>query len=465
MENISYIPEWVKNSTIYHIYPFGFFGAPKFGDMESETTPRLELIRKFYPHFDELGINVVQFGPIFESVSHGYDTTDFMKIDHRLGSNDLFKEIVEELHQRNIRVIVDGVFNHVGRNFNSFKDVQKYKEKSWRLHWHFIDFNSNNPFNDGFDYKNWEGHYSLVKLNLLEPDVREYIFSVSEYWLREIGIDGWRLDVAYQIPRTFWREFRKKCKTIKPDCFLIGEMIHGPYGKWVGPDLLDAGTGYQVNKSIWSGFNSNNLYELKAVLEQNFNPNFGLNKGILLVNFLGNHDLTRIRSQLSNENSLFPAFLFLFTTNGLPKIYYGDEIGLKGEKTETSDDSVRQMMILKKDDWPDRGQEIFDHVKLCIRLRKAHHSLQYGNLTSLYADDSTIAFLRKSSKETMLIVLSASENTKSCSIPLWNLNLDGRFFQEQLTQGGKKEYRVVKNKLFIDELYPSWGRVLKLVEN
>ena len=218
MESIHYIPEWVKKSIFYHIYPFGFFGAPKYGNTESEITPRLEIIRNYYPHFDELGINVVQFGPIFESDSHGYDTADFMKIDHRLGTNDLFKEIVEELHQRNIRVIVDGVFNHVGRNFDSFKDIQKYREKSWRKHWHFIDFKGNNPFNDGFDYKNWEGHYSLVKLNLLEPDVRDYIFSVSKYWLGEIGIDGWRLDVAYQIPRKFWRAFRKECKKIKPDC-------------------------------------------------------------------------------------------------------------------------------------------------------------------------------------------------------------------------------------------------------
>lgn len=213
------------------------------------------------------------------------------------------------------------------------------------------------------------------------------------------------------------------------------------------------------------GFNSNNLYELKAILEQSFNPNFGLNKDVTLINFLGNHDLTRIRSQLSIENNIFPAILFLFTTNGIPKIYYGDEIGLKGKKTKSSDEAVRQMMPLKRTDWPARGQEIFEHVKLCIKLRKAHHSLQYGNLTSLYADNNSMAFLRKSSKETMLIVLSASENSKSCSIPFWNLNLDGRVFQEQLTQGGKKEYRVVKNKLFIGELYPNWGRVLKLVEN
>ena len=129
-----------------------------------------------------------------------------------------------------------------------------YRENSWRKHWHFIDFSRNNPHGDGFDYKNWEGHYSLVKLNLQENDVKNYIFSVAEYWLKEIGIDGWRLDVAYLIGSDFWREFRQACKKAKPDCFLIGEMIHGPYTKWIGPELLDAGTGYQIYKSIFGKY-------------------------------------------------------------------------------------------------------------------------------------------------------------------------------------------------------------------
>ena len=462
MENIDYIPEWAKRAIIYHIYPIGFFGAPKYGKNEFFITERLIDIRKFYNHFKELGINVIQFGPIFESVSHGYDTIDYMKIDHRLGTNESFKQIVIELHEMGIKVIVDGVFNHVSREFDSFKDIQKYKEKSWRKHWHFIDFSKNNPHGDGFDYRNWEGHYSLVKLNLKEPDVKKYIFSVAEYWLKEIGIDGWRLDVAYLIDSEFWREFRQACKSSKPDCLLIGEMIHGPYTKWIGPDLLDAGTGYQVYKSIWSAINTNNMYELKAVLERSFHQEWGLFKNVLLMNFLGNHDSTRIRSILKDDKLLFPAFLFLFTTNGIPKIYYGDEIGMHGLKTEISDDDVRKPMPISKQDWPHMGIKIFQNVQKFIQLRKNNHALNNGILIPIHADDTTLTFIRRSSRQTLLIVMNFSLETVEKKIPLWNLNLEGRKFTEILKQGGNEEYFVRNDQLHISELFSCWGRILQL---
>ncbi|GAG88444.1 unnamed protein product, partial [marine sediment metagenome] len=209
MEKLHYIPDWVKNGIIYHIYPYGFFNTPKLNEMDSEINNRLEKIRDYYSHFQKLGVNIIQFSPIFESISHGYDTTDYMRIDRRLGTNEMFKEIVDELHSLNIKVIVDGVFNHVGREFESFKDVQENRENSQKKQWHFINFSGNSPNNDGFDYKNWEGHYGLVKLNLSNLDVKNFIYSVCKYWLGEIGIDGWRLDVAYQISKDFWREFRQ----------------------------------------------------------------------------------------------------------------------------------------------------------------------------------------------------------------------------------------------------------------
>ena len=396
---------------------------------------RLENIRDFYDHFHKLNINVIQFGPVFESVSHGYDTIDYMKIDHRLGTNELFKAIVSELHERGFRVILDGVFNHVSREFDAFKDIQQYRENSWRKHWHFIDFTKNNPYNDGFDYKNWEGHYELVKLNLQERDVRDYLFSVINYWLKEMDIDGWRLDVAYQIAPDFWRDFRRVCKDVKQDCFLVGEMIHGPYNKWVGPDLLDAGTGYQIYKSIWSAFNSNNLYELKAVLERSFHPDFGIFKDIALLNFLGNHDTTRIRSILTDERFLYPAFIFLFTTNGIPKIYYGDEIGMYGEKRQDSDEELRRPMPRGGESWPQHGEAIFETVRKLIQLRKSNHALIFGNLTPVHADSNTLAFLRRSSSQTVLVVINNHLQAVNTEIPLWNQHLEGSKFIELLDQG------------------------------
>jgi glycosidase len=462
MEYLDYIPEWAKTAILYHIYPLGFFGAPKYSSEESGTVNRLLEIRSFYDHFKKLGVNVIQFGPLFESVSHGYDTVDYMKIDHRLGSNDLFKEITSELHDMNIRVIIDGVFNHVSRSYKSFKDVQAYREKSMFKHWHFVDFLKDSPYKDGFDYENWEGHYSLVKLNLNEKDVRDYIFSACNYWLKEIGIDGWRLDVAYLIDTNFWREFRKICKKARPDCLLIGEMIHGPYDKWVGPELLDVGTGYQVYKSSWSAIDSDNMYELKANLERSFHKDWGLFRDTTLLNFLGNHDCTRIRSILKDDRLLFPAFLFLFTTNGIPKIYYGDEIGLTGIKTEHSDDDVRQPMPRSSDDWPELGNQIFRNVQNFIQIRKNNHALTHGKLTPVFADNNTLAFIRRSTKQTILVIISTYLEQTEKTIPLWNQNLDGCRFVELLTQGGNREYIVNNNQLHISELYPCWGRILQL---
>ncbi len=464
MENLGYVPDWAKRAVIYHIHPIGFFGAPQYGKEEDQIVDRLAVLRNYYDHFQALGIDVIQFGPLFESVSHGYDTIDYMKIDHRLGTNDLFKTIVAELHELGIKVILDGVFNHVSREFGSFLDIRTYREKSWRAHWHFVDFsdNKNNPYNDGFDYKNWEGHYELVKLNLQEKDVKEYLFSVSRYWLEEIGIDGWRLDVAYMIDPEFWRDFRRVCKAAKPECFLFGEMIHGLYTKWIGPDLLDAGTGYQVYKSIWSALNSNNMHELKSVLERSFHHEWGLFKETALVNFLGNHDTTRIRSILKDESYLVPAFLFLFTANGIPKIYYGDEIGTYGEKTECSDDDLRREMPLYRDDWPLQGESICSNVINFISLRKNNHALIYGDLTPVYADNHILAYLRKSSRQTILAIINSGFELAEGTIPLWNQNLDGSRFVELLEQGGEKEYFVRNNQLYISELYPCRGRILSL---
>ncbi|MHA1789531.1 MAG: alpha-amylase family glycosyl hydrolase, partial [Candidatus Helarchaeota archaeon] len=444
---------------IYHIYPIGFFGAPKFGKDEDKITNRLAGIRDYYNYFIDLGINVVQFGPLFESVSHGYDTIDYMKIDHRLGTNELFKMLVNELHKIGIKVIIDGVFNHVSREFDSFKDIIQYKEKSWRKHWHYIDFSKNSPYNDGFDYQTWEGHYELVKLNLQEQDVKNYIFSVAKYWLKDIGVDGWRLDVAYQLNTRFLEEFRQVCKSIKPDCFLIGEMIHGPYTKWIGPKLLDAGTGYQVYKSIWSSFNSNNMHELKAVLERSFHKDWGLFKDTVLVNFLGNHDTTRIRSILRDDRFIYPAFIFLLTSNGIPKIYYGDEIGMKGIKREHTDDELRRPMIKMGQPIPDNGAEILNHVKNLIQIRKSNHALIYGNITPIYAEPNYFAYIRRSSQQTILIIINNKLEPEFKKIPLWNQGLNNSKFVELLDQGGPKEF-YIKNDHLEAQFFPCWGRIL-----
>jgi len=461
MENIAYIPEWAKEAIIYHIYPLGFLGCPKYARDEASIVNRLADIRKYYDHFQRLGVSVIQFGPLFESISHGYDTTDYKQIDHRLGTNDLFKQLVDELHGLGIRVIIDGVFHHVGRQFASFEDIKLNRENSPYVNWHFIDFAGNSPYDDGFDYENWEGEYSLVKLNLLETGVRDYLFSAVKYWLQDIGVDGWRLDVAYLISPDFWQEFRTVCKTARPDCLLIGEMIYEPYTQWIGPELLDAGTEYQVNKSTWSSIKSNNMYELKAVLERSFHPGWGLLKETALMNFIGNHDTTRIHSILTDERQLITAFLILLTLNGFPKIYYGDEIGMTGVKTNQSDDELRKPMVRPEEAWPPDGETIFNNVVRFIKLRKNNHALMYGNLISVFADNNVLAFLRRSSRQTLLVVVNASFESLAQTVPLPNQNLDGAVFVDILNNG-QSEYHVRDNQLVIPNLQPCWGCILEL---
>ncbi len=459
MEKLDYIPDWAKKGIFYHIYPIGFFDAPKFNNQKEEITNRLEKLRNYYEHFKNLGINAIQFGPLFESLSHGYDTIDYMMIDRRLGTNDLFKDIVAELHELGIKVIIDGVFNHVSREFSSFKDIREYRENSWRKHWHYIDFSKNNPYNDGFDYKNWEGYYELVKLNLMEKDVKDYIFSVVSYWLKEIDVDGWRLDVAYEINSEFWQEFRIVCKTAKSNCFIVGEMIHGPYTKWIGPKLLDAGTGFQIYKSIWSAFNSNNMYELKAVLERSFHPDWGLNKDVVLLNFLGNHDTTRIRSILNDERYLYPAFIFLFTTNGIPKIYYGDEIGMYGIKKKDSDDDIRKPMPNLNTQWPKNGIKIFEHVQKMIKIRKSNHALIYGDLIPVFAQNNILVYIRKSSIQTIVVIINNQTQSSSIKIPFHNVNLNGSRFIDLLNPSNQNHHIIQDNHLTI-ESFPCWGNIL-----
>ena len=459
MHYSKYVPSWIVDAVIYHIYPLGFFGAPKFGhDEHGKVTNRLESIRQYYKHFQELGINTIQFGPVFESGSHGYDTTDYFVIDHRLGTNALFKEIVAELHNLGIRVIVDGVFNHVGREFHSFKDIKLKKQQSSKKNWHLIDFNSNNSFNDGFSYKDWEGHQELVQLNLSDNEVKEYLFNVSKYWLGEIGIDGWRLDVAYQIDVKFWKEFRKISKEINKESVLIGELVHGEYTTWVGEDRLDSGTDYQVHKSIWSSINSVNMYELKNVIDIAFNDQ-GRHKDLLLMNFLGNHDTNRIASVIKREQ-LIPAFLILLTIHGYPKIYYGDELAVQGKKTNYSDEGIRKPMIDLTNQWPEFGKELFEHVKQFIQLRKQLPALRYGSIKPVDPfnwDPNIIIYHRETSTQKIIVIINTQEKERTVSIAV-KLSDSNIKFVDYLN--GMDSFEVNNDKINQIKCYSYWGRIL-----
>lgn len=240
---------WAYESVFYQIYPMGFCGVP----FENDGIQRHEIkrVEEWIPHMQKLGVNAVYFSPVFESDTHGYNTRDYRKIDVRLGTNEDFKEVCDALHAAGIRVVLDGVFNHVGRGFAQFQDVIKNRENSPYVNWFYrIDFGGNSNYNDGLWYEGWEGCFDLVKLNLQNPEVVNYLLDSVKGWIDEFGIDGLRLDVAYSLDENFVRRLREVTGAYKQDFFLLGEMLHGDYNRLMNDQMLHSATNYECYKGL-----------------------------------------------------------------------------------------------------------------------------------------------------------------------------------------------------------------------
>lgn len=453
------VPAWAREAVFYHIYPLGFFGAPPHNNHHTPPTPRLADLRRWYDHLSGLGVTVIYFGPLFESGSHGYDTVDYFSVDRRLGDNALLKQIVGELHGRGIRVILDGVFHHTGRDFFAFRDLREHGRESPYAGWYHIDWGGSSHYNDGFGYASWEGHQSLPRLNLDNPEVRRYAFEVARMWLSDVGVDGWRLDVAYAIDPGFWWEFRRACRAANPEAFLLGELIHGDYRRWVAPDLLDAATNYQLYPALWRALNDRNYAELKAVMERAVNPDFGLYRDIVLLNFLGNHDVTRFLSLLKDPRHIYPALIFLLAAPGIPCLYYGDEVGLTGHK-EQGDGALRQPMPAPDAPWPDAERAIYRETARLAALRRAHPALIYGRYATLHAEGTALAFLRQHPREAAVIALNSAEKQTALTLPVGREGIpDGVAFRDVLNEDSQT-FTVRGGMLALDPVWPYWGRIL-----
>ena len=395
---------WYDESVIYQIYPLGYVGAPENNDGVVEH--RILKVVDHIPHLKNLGINAVYFCPIFESSKHGYDTKDFSKVDCRLGTNEDFKSVCKELHKNGIKVIIDGVFNHVGRDFFAFKDVQQNKYNSTYKDWFYINFDGNSSYNDGFYYEGWKGHYELVKLNLDNGEVKNYLFKCIEDWIESFGIDGLRLDVAYMLNKNFMKDLRHLVNQKYPDFFLVGEMIHGDYKTIVNDEMLHSATNYECYKGIYSSFNEMNMFEISYSLNRQFgSESWCLYTGKNMVSFIDNHDVSRIASALTNKKHLNLAFGLLFTMPGIPCVYYGSEWGMEGTKEKGSDASLR----------PAIDEPIFNELtefisKLC-KLRTNNKTLAYGNFTNLHITNHQYIFERKLDDKKIIVMLNASDST------------------------------------------------------
>lgn len=393
---------WYEKSVFYQIYPLGFCDAPKSND--GVLVNRIKKVNDWIEHIKKLGANAIYFGPVFESDNHGYDTRDYLRIDCRLGTNDDFKEVCNNLYKNDIKVVLDGVFNHVGRGFWAFKDVQEKKWDSAYKDWFIISFDGNNAYNDGFWYEGWEGHYELVKLNLKNPQVVDYIIDCVKKWVEWFGIDGLRLDVAYSLDENFLRRLRYECKQLKDDFFILGEMLHGDYNRLVNDEMLDSCTNYECYKGLYSSFNSMNMFEIGHSLARQFGPeNWTLYKGKHLMCFADNHDVERVASILTNKNHLVPLYGLLFSMPGIPCIYYGSEWGAEGKKSD-GDNALR--LSYEKPQF----NELTEIISKMSEAHKTEKALHYGNYKMLLLTNKQYVFEREADGERIIIAINADEN-------------------------------------------------------
>ena len=390
--------KFFESACFYQIYPLGLLGAPWDNDYDSVPEPRLRKLHNWIPHLTRLGANAIYLCPVFESTHHGYDTKDFMATDRRLGTNEDLAGFITACHDVDIRVVLDGVFNHVGRDFWAFQDVLKNRERSPYTGWFHINFSGNSNYNDGFWYEGWEGHYDLVKLNLWNHEVKTHIFNAVRMWIDDLGIDGLRLDVAYLLPKDFLRELSEFCLLRKSDFWIVGEALHGDYR-----DLMDGGrihsvTNYECYKGLYSSFNSANMFEVAYSLNRQFGAeHWTLYKGRHLFNFVDNHDVTRIATILSKAEHLPLIYTLLFTMPGIPCVYYGSEWGIHGDKKD-GDYALRPYVEVPE--W----NELTEHISRLVKIHKENKTLTHGDYKQLLLTNSHFIFERTASGGERVIV-------------------------------------------------------------
>ena len=392
---------WAYENVFYQIYPLGFCGAPFENDGVLEH--RILKVNDWIPHIEKLGANAIYFSPVFESDTHGYNTRDYTKIDTRLGTNEDFQSVCKNLHKAGIKVVLDGVFNHVGRGFWAFQDVLEKRWDSPYKDWFHISFDGNSNYNDGLWYEGWEGNYDLVKLNLRNEDVIQHIFSCIKGWVEEFDIDGLRLGVAYCLDHDFLRRLRSFCNGLKPDFFLVGETLHGDYNQWMNDSMLHSVTNYECYKGLYSSFNSMNMFEINHSLLRQFGPdNWTLYKGKHLLSFVDNHDVTRVASILSNENHLPLIYALAFGMPGIPCVYYGSEWGAKARKEE-GDPALRA--CFEKPEWND----LTTFISKLAEAKKHSNALNYGDFRSVLLTNRQCIFERKTDSERVLVAINADD--------------------------------------------------------
>lgn len=375
----------------WQVYPLGFVGAE--AQAIEGTEHRLDRIVDWFDYLLELGCNGLSLGPIFASSTHGYDTIDHFRIDSRLGETADFERLVTAAHDRGIKVMLDGVFNHVGREHPKFTkalDGGPNSEAGQWFRW------------DGDKPRAFEGHDILVTLNHDNPAVQQYVADVMTHWI-DRGVDAWRLDAAYEIAPSLFRATLPAVRERAPHAWFVGEMIHGDYEGYIAASGLDSVTQYELWKAIWSSLNDDNLFELGHAIERN-NDMLGT---FVPATFVGNHDVTRIASALTDERKIPITVALLFFLAGVPSVYYGDEQAFRGVKEERvgGDDAIRPAFPSGPDDLAPHGRALFQLHQELIGLRRRHPWLHSARTEVSELSNQAVTLTSKGNDEELVLTI------------------------------------------------------------
>ncbi|MBI4941906.1 MAG: alpha-amylase family protein [Actinobacteria bacterium] len=413
-------PAWVRHAIWWQVATLGFVGAEPTALAAGEPVRhRLGHLVAWLDHLVELGASGLLLGPVFASSSHGYDTTDLLAVDPRLGDDADFDTLVREAHARGVRVLLDGVFNHVGSEHPMFRAALADGPGSAAAQWfHLFWPDDGTPVGpDGPEYAHFEGHRTLVTLDHASPAVRDHVVEVMCHWL-DRGADGWRLDAAYAVPNDFWAAVLPRVRERHPDAYVVGEVIHGDYPSFVTEGGLDSVTEYELWKAVWSSLNDRNFHELAWTLGRHDT----LLDTFVPLTFVGNHDVTRIASKLDDPRHLPHTVAALMTLAGTPSVYYGDEYALRAVKEDRAggDDAVRPEFPATPQEAQTlaaQGPETYRLHQELIGVRRRHPWLHDARTEVLHVTDTAVVWRSAGGEGCLLTALSTDDTELTLEAP------------------------------------------------
>ncbi|GAC1045078.1 alpha-amylase family protein [Rhizobium sp. No.120] len=401
---------WIDSAIFWHIYPLGFVGAEQ--QAHAGIHHRLGHIGDWLDYAVALGASGLLLGPIFASSAHGYDTIDHFRIDPRLGDDGDFDQLITEARRRGLKVILDGVFNHVGRDFPHFRAALENGTASQEAGW--FRWLGGKDATGGPAYATFEGHHALVALNHDSSDVAAYVTNVMNHWL-DRGASGWRLDAAYAVPRPFWKTVLADVRRRHPAAYIFGEVIHGDYNGFVTATGVDAVTQYELWKAIWGAINDCNLFELQWALERHN----GFLERFVPHTFVGNHDVTRLASRLSDERHIAHALAILMTVGGTPAIYAGDEQAFRGVKENRAggDDAIRPVFPAGPEELAPFGWPIYRLHQQLIGVRRRHPWLVSAKSRKIHLTARQAVWAMEADDKTILVALNLRDGNAILPAP------------------------------------------------